>query len=77
MSGPKANSRKLSLSEKFARLRTRLKGDSEWRRYGSALLLAGKALGMVIVLLTITVVSGCSSPVHAQTVAPEVKARTS
>ncbi|PYX28015.1 MAG: ammonium transporter, partial [Acidobacteria bacterium] len=72
MSGPKANSRKPSLSEKFARLRTRLK-DSEWRRYG-ALLLVGKALGMVIVLLTITVISGLFfAHVHAQTGAPEVK----
>src|SRR5213079_2265005 len=72
MSGPKANSRKPSLSEKFARLRTRLK-DSEWRRYG-ALLLVGKALGMVIVLLTITVFSGLFfAHVHAQTGAPEVK----
>src|ERR1700704_4084714 len=72
MSGPKANSSKLSLSEKFARLCTRLK-NSEWRRYG-ALLLAGKALGMVIVLLTITVISGLFfTHVHAQTGAPEVK----
>ncbi len=43
MSDPRANASKLSLSEKFVRLRTRLK-DSEWRRYGK-LLLAGKALG--------------------------------
>src|SRR5947207_8327503 len=72
MSGPRANSSKLSLSEKFARLRTRLK-DSEWRRYG-ALLLAGKALGMVIVLLTITVISGLFfTYVHAPAAAPEVK----
>src|SRR5437868_5778478 len=73
MSCPKATLRKLSLSEKFARLRTRLK-TSEWRRYG-ALLVAGKALGMVIVLLTITVISGFFfTHVHAQTGAPEVKA---
>src|SRR6266481_959093 len=56
MSDPRANARKLSLSEKFVRLRTRLK-DSEWRRYGK-LLLAGKALGVCAVLLIITVTTG-------------------
>src|SRR6266852_1668959 len=56
MSDPRANASKLSLSEKFVRLRTRLK-DSEWRRYGK-LLLAGKALGVCAVLLIITVTSG-------------------
>src|SRR2546426_6372927 len=56
MSDPRANARKLSLSEKFVRLRARLK-DSEWRRYGK-LLLAGKALGVCAVLLIITVTTG-------------------
>src|SRR3981189_1634216 len=56
MSDPRANARKLSLSEKFVRLRTRLK-DSEWRRYGT-LLLVGKALGVLAVLLIITVTTG-------------------
>lgn len=56
MSGPGPNAWKLSLSEKFARLRTRLQ-DSEWRRYGK-ILLAGKALGVGAVLLIITVTSG-------------------
>src|SRR3981189_1931590 len=56
MSDPRANARKLSLSEKFVRLRTRLK-DSEWRRYGT-LLLVGKALGVLAVLLIIIVTSG-------------------
>ena len=56
MSGARPNARKLSLSEKFVRLRLRMK-DSEWRRYGK-LLLAGKALGVAAVLLTITVTSG-------------------
>ncbi len=56
MSGPRPNARKLSLSEKLVRLRTRLK-DSEWRRYGK-LLLAGKVLGVGAVLLIITVTSG-------------------
>ena len=56
MSDPRANARKLSLSEKVVRLRIRLK-DSEWRRYGK-LLLAGKALGVCAVLLIITVTTG-------------------
>ncbi len=56
MSDPRANARKLSLSEKFVRLHARLK-DSEWRRYGK-LLLAGKALGVCAVLLIITVTTG-------------------
>ena len=56
MSGARPNARKLSLSEKFVRLRLRMK-DSEWRRYGK-LLLAGKALSVAAVLLTITVTSG-------------------
>ena len=56
MSGPRPNARKLSLSEKFVRLRLRMK-DSEWRRYGK-LLFVGKALGVGAVLLTITVTSG-------------------
>jgi Amt family ammonium transporter len=64
MSDSRANARKLSLSEKFVRLRTRLK-DSEWRRYGT-LLLAGKALGVLAVLLIITVTTGLFfSVVHA------------
>ena len=56
MSGRTLNASRLSMSEKFVRLRTRLK-DSEWRRYGK-LLLAGKALGVIAVLLIITVTSG-------------------
>jgi Amt family ammonium transporter len=64
MSDPRANARKMSLSEKFVRLRARLK-DSEWRRYGK-LLLAGKALGVFAVLLIITVTTGLFfSVVHA------------
>src|SRR6476469_4058115 len=49
-------SRKLSLAQKFSRLAVRLR-DPEWRRYGQA-LLAGKALGVGLVLLIISVVSG-------------------
>src|SRR3989454_12012641 len=47
--------RKLPLAEKFTRLKTRL-GDPEWRRYGK-LLFAGKAMGVGLVLLIITVIS--------------------
>jgi hypothetical protein len=56
MAGSARHGRKLSFSEKLARLRTRLK-DPEWRRYGK-LLFVGKALGVTAVLLIITVVSG-------------------
>jgi Amt family ammonium transporter len=44
------------LTQKLSRLSVRLR-DPEWRRYGR-LLLAGKALGIGLVLLIITVVSG-------------------
>jgi len=47
---------KLSMAQKFSRLAVRLR-DPEWRRYGK-LLLAGKALGVGLVLLIITVISG-------------------
>ena len=47
---------RLSLAQKFSRLAVRLR-DPEWRRYGR-LLLAGKALGVGLVLLIITVFSG-------------------
>jgi ammonium transporter, Amt family len=64
---------KLSLSEKLSRLATRLR-DPQWRRYGG-LLLGGKAMGLGMVLLFITVVSGLFfGHVYAQTGAPEVKA---
>jgi ammonium transporter, Amt family len=56
MSGLTPRSGKLSLAEKFLRLRTRLK-EPEWRRYGWS-LLAGKAMGVAMVLLFITVASG-------------------
>jgi Amt family ammonium transporter len=48
--------RKLSLAQKFSRLAVRLR-DPEWRRYGRT-LLAGKAIGVGLVLLIITVISG-------------------
>jgi ammonium transporter, Amt family len=69
------NRSKLSLSEKVSRLAARLR-DPEWRRYG-ALLAGGKALGMFVVLLAITVISGVAfghGHVFAQTGTPDVKA---
>jgi len=64
---------KLSLSGKLSRLAVRLR-DPEWRRYGG-LLLGGKAMGIGLVLLIITVISGLFfGHVYAQTAAPEVKA---
>src|ERR1700736_4157205 len=65
--------KKMSRSEKLSRLATRLR-DPEWRRY-AGLLLGGKALGIGLVLLIITVVSGLFfTHVYAQTAAPEIKA---
>jgi Amt family ammonium transporter len=65
--------KKLSLSEKLSRLATRLR-DPQWRRYGG-LLLGGKAIGLGVALLFITVVSGLFfGHVYAQTGTPEVKA---
>ena len=64
---------KRPLSEKLSRLAARLR-DPEWRRYGG-LLLGGKAMGIGLVLLIITVVSGLFfGHVYAQTATPEVKA---
>src|SRR6202049_5102660 len=63
----------MSLSEKLSLLATRLR-DPEWRRYGG-LLLGGKAMGIALVLLIITVVSGLFfGHVYAQAGTPEVKA---
>jgi ammonium transporter, Amt family len=47
---------RLSFAQKLSRLAVRLR-DPEWRRYGKT-LLAGKAIGVSLVLLIITVVSG-------------------
>lgn len=56
--------KKLSLAQKFSRLALRLR-DPEWRRYGR-LLFAGKALGVGLVLLIITVITGLFfGPVYA------------
>lgn len=68
-----ARKQRLPLSKKLSRLTMRLR-DPEWRRYGG-LLLGGKAAGLAIVLLLITVVSGLFyGHVYAQTAPPEVKA---
>ena len=44
--------KKLSLSEKFSRLRLRLQ-KPEWRRYG-AVLLAGKGIGVALVFAAVS-----------------------
>ena len=46
----------LSLAQKLSRLSVRMR-NPEWRRYGR-LLLAGKAMGVGLVLLIVTVISG-------------------
>jgi Amt family ammonium transporter len=64
---------KLSLSEKLSRLAARMR-DPEWRRYGK-LLLAGKMMGVGLLLLTIFVISSLFFvKVYAADAAPEVKA---
>ena len=73
MKAPKRPTGKLSLSEKFARLGTRLR-DPQWRRYGGT-LLTGKVVGVGLVLLLMAVFSGLFfTHVYADTGAPEVKA---
>src|SRR4051794_39945772 len=62
---------RLSYSQKFARLRTRLR-QPEWRRFG-ATVFAGKAMGIGILLLIITVISGVFFA-HTYAADPEVKA---
>ena len=52
---PRCSARRISLSEKFSRLRVRLR-NPEWRRYGK-ILFAGKALGIALVLGVIALVS--------------------
>ncbi len=47
---------RLSFSQKLSRLAVRMK-DPEWRRYASA-LFGGKVLGIAVVMLVITVISG-------------------
>jgi ammonium transporter, Amt family len=52
----KCHARKMSLGEKFARLRLRLK-KPEWRRYGGT-MLAGKVAGVLLVLAIMAGVTG-------------------
>ncbi len=63
---------KLSLPQKFSRLRLRLH-DPQWRKYGSTVFL-GKMMGLGLVLLLMVVAAGFFfTNVHAQAAAPEVK----
>src|SRR5579872_2598591 len=74
-SGIRRNESRLSLSQKFSRLASRLR-EPEWRRYGRLLLL-GKGAGMAILLLVITLISSVffgHTNVFAQSGTPEVKA---
>src|SRR5256714_7578757 len=70
-SGTRGRGRKLSFSEKISRLAVRLK-DPEWRRY-AGLLFGGKALGVAVLLLMITVISGVFFA-HVYAADTEVKA---
>ena len=73
MSAIAEKGKKLSLSAKFSRLARRLR-DPEWRRYGGT-LLAGKLLGVGLVLAIMAVVSAAFfAHVYAQAGTPEVKA---
>jgi ammonium transporter, Amt family len=73
MSAIAETSKRLSLSEKLSRLRTRLR-DPEWRQYGRA-LAAGKAMGIGLLLFIITVFTGVFfTHVYAQSGTPEIKA---
>jgi len=65
--------KKLSLTAKFSRLRSRLR-DKQWRRYGG-LLIAGKVMGLLAVLAVIYLVSNfCFAQVYAAEGPPEIKA---
>src|SRR5205809_1426017 len=65
--------KRLSLSQKVSRLLKRMQ-EPEWRRYGGT-MLAGKILGVGLVLLVMAVVTGLFfTHVYAQSGTPEVKA---
>ena len=67
---------RLSLAQKFSRLAVRLR-DPEWRTYGGT-LLAGKVLGVGLVLAIMAVVSAAFfAHVYAQTAAPRLRRLTS
>src|SRR3954454_13043954 len=70
-SGTRGSGMNLSYSEKFSRLAVRLK-DPEWRRY-AGLLFGGKALGIAVLMLLITVISGVFFS-HVYAADTEVKA---
>ncbi len=73
MSAIAENGKRLSLTGKLSRLGSRLR-DPEWRRFGAS-LLAGKMMGIGLVLLLIAMISAIFfSHVYAQTGVPEVKA---
>jgi Amt family ammonium transporter len=73
MSARTKSMNRLSLSQKFSRLRLRLH-DPQWRKYGSTVFL-GKMMGLGLVLLLMVVVAGLFfAHVNAQAAAPEVKA---
>src|SRR5579872_6630569 len=67
---PRQGIRRMSLSEKFSRLRIRLR-NPEWRRYGK-LLFAGKGIGIALVLGVIGLVSVFVGG-HAFAADPELK----
>ncbi len=62
---------KLSMAEKFTRLRHRLK-SADWRRYGGTLLV-GKVTGVLVTLAIMAIVSGVFFT-HAMAADAEVKA---
>src|ERR1051326_1549073 len=70
-SGNRGRGMNLSYSEKLSRLAVRLK-DPEWRRY-AGLLFGGKALGIAVLMLLITVISGVFFA-HVYAADTEVKA---
>ena len=62
---------RMSFSQKLSRLAVRMK-DPEWRRY-AGVLFGGKVLGIAVVLLTITVISGLGFA-HVYAADAEIKA---
>ena len=73
MSNNSSTGTRLSWAGKFTRLGSRMR-DPEWRRY-AGLLLAGKAVGIALVLLAMTVVTGIFfTTVLAADAAPAVQA---
>ena len=64
---------KLSLAQKLSRLAVRLR-DPEWRRYGGT-LLAGKVLGVGLVLVIMAVVSAACSLLTCTRKRPRLKSK--